>query len=181
MSKFLYLECLDHKETSRPVGPVDHPYVVEDIRNQWVSGFIAPHVIAKLGLQFGPSDIYTRDTLFRNDQNRFQSQHQQCGRHVLIRNPAGIDVLVRTPDWACHQEGCDEPVTHGYFSKRFPGLGDILACRDHGLVSLFIRLMGWSILQLENIRSLARTLRNAELIKGSRVPFRRSVRQSESL
>ena len=107
MPKFLYLECLDHKETSRPVGPVDHPYVVEDIRNQWVSGFIAPHVIAKLGLQ--------------------------CGRHVLIRNPAGIDVLVRTPDWACHQEGCDEPVIHGYFSKRFPGLGDILACRDHGL------------------------------------------------
>ena len=47
--------------------------------------------------------------------------------------------------------------------------------------SLFIRLMGWSILQLENIRSLARTLRNAELMKGSRVPFRRSVRQSESL
>ena len=133
MPKFLYLECLDHKETSRPVGPVDHPYVVEDIRNQWVSGFIAPHVIAKLGLQFGPSDIYTRDTLFRNDQNRFQSQHQQCGRHVLIRNPAGIDVLVKTPDWACYQAGCDEPVTHGYFSKRFPGLGDILACRDHGL------------------------------------------------
>ena len=24
-------------------------------------------------------------------------------------------------------------MTHGYFSKRFPGLGDILACRDHGL------------------------------------------------
>ena len=49
MSKFLYLECLDCKETSRPVGPVDHPYVVEDIRNQWVSGFIAPHVIANWG------------------------------------------------------------------------------------------------------------------------------------
>ena len=133
MSKFLYLECLDCKEKSRPVGVITHPDVIEDIRNQWVSGFIAPHVIAKLGLQFGPSDIYTRDTLFRNDPNRYQSQHQQCERHVLIRNPAGIDVLVRTPDWACHQEGCDEPVTHGYFSKRFPGLGDILACRDHGL------------------------------------------------
>ena len=155
MPKFLYLECLDHKETSRPVGPVDHPYVVEDIRNQWDSGFIAPHVIAKLGLQFGPSDIYTRGTLFRNDQNRFQYQHQQCGRHVLIRNPAGIDVLVKTPDWACHQEGCDEPVTHGYFSKRFPGLVAIMAW-----ASLSIRLMSWSILQLENIRSFARTLRN---------------------
>ncbi len=33
MPKFLYLECLDHKETSRPVGPVDHPYVVEDMAN----------------------------------------------------------------------------------------------------------------------------------------------------
>ena len=176
MSKFLYLECLDCKEKSRPVGVITHPYVIEDIRNQWVSGFLSPDIIARLGLEFGPNGIYTRDSLFRYDQNKFQSQHQQCGRHVLIRNPAGIDVLVRTPDWACHQEGCDEPVTHGYFSKRFPGLGDIMAW-----ASLFIRLMGWSILQLENIRSLARTLRNAELIKGSRVPFRRSVRQSESL
>ena len=133
MTNYLYLECLNHKETSDPVGSINHPYVVEDIRKQWISGFIAPPVLAKLGLQFGPCDIFTRDTHLRNAQNRFQARHQRCERHVLIRNPVGLDVLVRVRDWGCHQEGCDEPVTHGYFNKRFPGIGDILACRDHGL------------------------------------------------
>lgn len=37
MPKFLYLECLDHKETSRPVGSVDHPHM--SWRTLGINGF----------------------------------------------------------------------------------------------------------------------------------------------
>lgn len=130
----IYLVCLDHEEISYPVGNTEHSNYVADIRKQWNSKSISQQVLDELGLEFADNH-FVREGSYRHAQNMFQERHRKCWRHVLIRVDGAQkpDVLVRVRDWRCHYDGCNKPVTHGYFSKRFPGLGDILACRDHGL------------------------------------------------
>ena len=127
---YLYLTCLNCKESSDNVGYMNQPFAMNIIREDWLYAIGPIHVARSYRMEFSnvPSGPTSQQ---RNNSFLFRMKHDGCRRFILIQSgDKSTNVLLRRRDTRCFHEFCDEPVTHAYINNLDPYL-NVYACRKH--------------------------------------------------
>lgn len=127
---YLYLTCLNCKESSDNVGYMNQPFAVDVIREDW--SYRLDIIREALSYRMEFSDVPAEPTKQqRLNSYLFRITHEDCYRFILIRSgDKSTNVLLRPRDTSCFHDYCDDPVSHVYVNNPDPYL-NVYACSMH--------------------------------------------------
>ena len=127
---YLYLTCLNCKESSDNVGYMNQPFAMDIIREDWLYDMGIIHRARAYRMVFdsvpaGPTSQQRNNSFF------FRMKHDDCRNFVLIQSgDKSTNVLLHKRDTRCFHEFCGNSVSHVYINNSDPYL-NVYACRKH--------------------------------------------------